>query len=124
MLKIDQSFVANVTDDADNAAIITAIIAMARSLKLEIIAEGVETVEQMTYLRAHGCHEMQGYLFGRPLPAEAATRLLQEGIGAISAPNKDARPAGGDQGEAEAPFSGPFLLWQSEEPPGMQLLPS
>ncbi len=78
-LKIDQSFVSDVIDDADNAAIITAIIAMARSLKLKIIAEGVETLEQLDFLRAHGCYEMQGYLFSRPSPEEATTRMLLEG---------------------------------------------
>lgn len=86
VLKIDRSFVANVTVDTENAAIITAIIAMAHTLKLKIIAEGVETVEQMHFLCDHGCQEMQGYLFSRPLPAEAATRMLREGLDGASGP--------------------------------------
>ena len=69
-LKIDQSFVRGVTDDTDDQAIVTAIIGMARSLSIQTIAEGVETVQQMEYLRDQGCDEMQGYWFSRPLTAE------------------------------------------------------
>jgi diguanylate cyclase (GGDEF)-like protein/PAS domain S-box-containing protein len=75
-LKIDRSFVTNITTDSDDAAIITAIIAMARSLKLRVIAEGVEAEEQQAFLRDLGCHEMQGYLFSRPLPVNDFFKLL------------------------------------------------
>jgi diguanylate cyclase (GGDEF)-like protein/PAS domain S-box-containing protein len=75
-LKIDQSFVRDMASDADNAAIITAIIAMGHGLELKVIAEGVETEEQLAFLRAQQCDEIQGYLFGHPMPAKALTKLL------------------------------------------------
>jgi EAL domain-containing protein (putative c-di-GMP-specific phosphodiesterase class I) len=75
-LKIDQSFVRDIMDDDDDASITAAIIVMAHSLKLDVIAEGVESREQMEYLRLHGCSAMQGFLFSRPLPPEEVTQLL------------------------------------------------
>ncbi|MBN1141639.1 MAG: GGDEF domain-containing protein [Deltaproteobacteria bacterium] len=67
-LKIDQSFVRDIVSEKDDAAIVDAIISMTRSLGLEVIAEGVETWEQLNYLRRQNCHEMQGFYFCRPLP--------------------------------------------------------
>jgi EAL domain-containing protein (putative c-di-GMP-specific phosphodiesterase class I) len=69
-LKIDQSFVHDITTDPDTAAIVTAIIAMAHSLRLKVIAEGVEFVEQANFLRHHGCDQMQGFLMTPPVAAE------------------------------------------------------
>ncbi|ROM71010.1 histidine kinase [Pseudomonas brassicacearum] len=75
-LKIDQSFVRDATSDPNDAEIIRAIVAMARSLNLEMIAEGVETLEQLQFLQGLDCHLYQGYLHSRPLPLEAFERLL------------------------------------------------
>jgi len=75
-LKIDQSFMRGIPDDQDNAAIVTAIIAMAHSLKLEVIAEGVETAGQLAFLRSLNCDEVQGFLLSRPLTAADMAALL------------------------------------------------
>jgi EAL domain-containing protein (putative c-di-GMP-specific phosphodiesterase class I) len=76
-LKIDRSFVTALPHDEEDAAITKAIIAMGRSLEVLVIAEGVETPGQRAFLAAHGCHEMQGYLFQRPLAARECTDLLR-----------------------------------------------
>jgi diguanylate cyclase (GGDEF)-like protein/PAS domain S-box-containing protein len=79
-LKIDRSFVKEIIDNHSDAAIITAIISMARSLSLKVVAEGVETEEQLAWLRAQQCDEVQGYLFSPPLAANEVTELLNERI--------------------------------------------
>ncbi|MBC9250078.1 sensory box protein [Pseudomonas alcaligenes] len=77
VLKIDQSFVRDATSDPNDAEIIRAIVAMARSLNLEMIAEGVEQPEQLEFLLQQGCHFYQGYLFSKPLPLTAFHELLR-----------------------------------------------
>jgi diguanylate cyclase (GGDEF)-like protein/PAS domain S-box-containing protein len=79
-LKIDIAFIRDVTTNPDDAAIVQAIITMAHSLNLTVIAEGVETAGQLGYLRRHHCDQVQGYHFSRPLPASLATELLAQRI--------------------------------------------
>jgi diguanylate cyclase (GGDEF)-like protein len=79
-LKIDQSFVRHITATGDDTSIVTAVISMARSLKLRVIAEGVETLEQLDFLREHQCDEAQGFLFSRPVPPRQFAELLRTGV--------------------------------------------
>jgi diguanylate cyclase (GGDEF)-like protein/PAS domain S-box-containing protein len=76
-LKIDQSFVRDINSDPDTAAIVTAIIAMAHSLRLDVVAEGVEFADQAKFLRRYGCDHMQGYLVKPPVPADEFIDLLK-----------------------------------------------
>jgi diguanylate cyclase (GGDEF)-like protein/PAS domain S-box-containing protein len=80
VLKIDRSFVRDLSTDANDAALTSAIIAMGNSLHLELIAEGVETWEQVDFLATRGCFLVQGYLFARPLPSDAFVDLLRAGL--------------------------------------------
>jgi diguanylate cyclase (GGDEF)-like protein/PAS domain S-box-containing protein len=80
-LKLDQSFVRDMTQSNEALAIARAIITLAHSLHLTVVAEGVETGEQLTLLAEQGCDEMQGYFFSKPLPAEQCAELLRTGIG-------------------------------------------
>jgi EAL domain-containing protein (putative c-di-GMP-specific phosphodiesterase class I) len=79
-LKIDQSFVSQITATSAETSIVTAVISMAQNLKLRVIAEGVETIEQKDFLQAHDCDEAQGYYFSRPVPPEQFAKLLRTGI--------------------------------------------
>ncbi|MEM9177059.1 MAG: EAL domain-containing protein [Myxococcota bacterium] len=76
-VKIDRSFVSELPDNPDDAALTSAILAMAHGLRLQVVAEGVETTRQALFLRARGCDEVQGYLFGRPSPPEEFFERLQ-----------------------------------------------
>jgi EAL domain-containing protein (putative c-di-GMP-specific phosphodiesterase class I) len=78
-VKIDQSFVRDVTSDPDDAAIAGAMVAMAHSMSLRVIAEGVETLGQLHFLRSLNCDEMQGFFVSRPLPSEEFVDVLRGG---------------------------------------------
>jgi len=75
-LKIDQSFIRELDTDNDDRAIVSTIIAMARNLNVEVIAEGVETESQKQFLIERGCRRFQGYLFGKPIPIDQFEKLL------------------------------------------------
>ena len=86
-LKIDQSFVRDITTNRDDAAIAKIIISMAHDLGLKVIAEGVETKEQKSFLHLHSCDEIQGFFYSKPIPAEEFETLLKEGC-YVSTPNQ------------------------------------
>jgi len=90
-LKIDRSFVKDLPLDAEDAAITQAIIVMAHSLGLKVIAEGVETEAQAAFLRMYGCDEAQGYHFSKPVPAHEIARLLLDSAGAAKRPKADSK---------------------------------
>ncbi|SDJ24859.1 sensor domain-containing protein [Salimicrobium halophilum] len=77
-LKIDQSFVRDINSDSDDNDIITTIISLGHNLGLEVIAEGVETKEQLEFLKKHGCHKYQGYYFGKPAEAEIISPMIRK----------------------------------------------
>jgi diguanylate cyclase (GGDEF)-like protein/PAS domain S-box-containing protein len=79
VLKIDQSFVRQIATNGSDAAIVTAVIGMAQTLKLRVVAEGVETRAELDFLRAHQCDEAQGYYFSKPIPADRFMGLLRHG---------------------------------------------
>jgi diguanylate cyclase (GGDEF)-like protein/PAS domain S-box-containing protein len=82
-VKIDRSFIKDIPHDEDDVAITQAVIAMAHSLGLKVIAEGVESEEHVTFLREHGCDEVQGYLFGAPMSADNFTQLITSCAGGV-----------------------------------------
>ena len=86
-LKIDRSFVHKITDTPNKAAIVSAIISMGRSLGLRVIAEGVETAEDLDFLKAHDCDEAQGFYFSPAVPPKEFARLLRTTAGDFSKAN-------------------------------------
>ena len=78
-LKIDRSFVNTMAQHPDSATLVQTIVSLALSLRLNVVAEGVETEEQATLLRLLRCNQAQGYLFGKPMPFEQLTKLLRPG---------------------------------------------
>ncbi|QAU34692.1 EAL domain-containing protein [Janthinobacterium sp. 17J80-10] len=91
IIKIDRSFIQDVPGDPADEAITEAIIAMGKSLKITVVAEGVEKIEQLQFLSDRSCEEIQGYFFSRPLPAEEFTKLLWKNLAPVGVPKK--RPA-------------------------------
>ena len=90
-LKIDHSFVRDIAVDPDGAVITSTIISMAKSLGLKVLAEGVETEEQVSFLRAHDCHEIQGYYFSKPLCANEFADKLRGHLPGAASPSRDGR---------------------------------
>ena len=86
-VKIDRSFIRDITTDSDDAAIVSAIIAMAHNMELKVIAEGVETQEQLDFLRSQECEEAQGFLFSPPVPHHEAYALLDQSIEELQLPS-------------------------------------
>jgi diguanylate cyclase (GGDEF)-like protein/PAS domain S-box-containing protein len=100
-IKIDRSFIRDITRDPDSATITAAIISMAHTLNLKVVAEGVETEEQLEFLHNCGCDEVQGFLFSRPVPADDATGLLRADAPGHASP--ETSEAAGEEASAEMP---------------------
>jgi diguanylate cyclase (GGDEF)-like protein/PAS domain S-box-containing protein len=92
-VKIDISFIRDITRDPDNAAITAAIISMAKTLNVRVVAEGVETQEQLDFLRNHGCDEFQGFLFSPAVPPDEAADLLRESLDDTSSTFPGTKPS-------------------------------
>jgi len=86
LLKIDRSFITSVTERHDDSVITRAVINLAHNLGMRVIAEGVETEEQLNFLRQHGCNLVQGYLISRPIPAAELENALEAGILGLGTP--------------------------------------
>jgi EAL domain-containing protein (putative c-di-GMP-specific phosphodiesterase class I) len=87
-LKIDRAFIKDMLDNPQDRAIVNAIIVMAQAMNMEVLAEGVESVDQLEYLLARGCDRAQGFHFGRPVPAEEfQAMLLRQGATRSAAPD-------------------------------------
>jgi diguanylate cyclase (GGDEF)-like protein/PAS domain S-box-containing protein len=100
-LKLDLSFVRDTTSDPDDASLVTAVIAVAHSLRLKVVAQGVETEDQLALLRSLHCDEVQGYLWSPPVPPAACARLLRGTI--LGVPENPSAPG---EGKAERPEEG------------------
>ena len=85
-IKIDRSFVRDLADDPEDQAIAQAIISMGKALGMTVVAEGVETANQQTFLRDHGCDEMQGFIISKPVPARELAGLLRPSVELASPP--------------------------------------
>jgi EAL domain-containing protein (putative c-di-GMP-specific phosphodiesterase class I) len=92
-IKIDRSFVRDLPDDSEDRAIAQAIIGMGKALGMTVVAEGVETAEQETFLRENACDEMQGFLFSKPVPAAELADLLRSTALIVSPPLQPASSA-------------------------------
>ncbi len=77
IIKVDQQFIRDIPHSTEDMTLVKAVIAMAHSMGLDVVAEGVETEEQASFLRKHSCEELQGYLFSRPLPADEFEVMLR-----------------------------------------------
>jgi EAL domain-containing protein (putative c-di-GMP-specific phosphodiesterase class I) len=86
IIKIDRSFITDIPGNQADEAITDAIIAMGKSLKILVVAEGVEALEQLQFLRSRGCDEVQGYFFSRPIPADDFTKLLRKNLASPALP--------------------------------------
>ena len=76
-LKIDRTFIRDIPENEDDVAIVRSVIALAKSMKIDVIAEGVETIEQLNFLRRENCSQIQGYLISKPKDADEVTQLLK-----------------------------------------------
>ena len=100
VLKIDRAFVMDLPENTSSAAIVDAIVTLAHGLGLEVVAEGVETPEQLAFLKAHGCDEGQGYYFGKPMPLDQFRLLLDQDRARLAA----AKAASATEGRSSYPL--------------------